>query len=61
MGSELPRVDLAGRGAQGVCAGQSHTCVLLDSGEVTCWGFNLYGQASDNNNRQHIFIFWHYD
>ncbi|CAM9192844.1 unnamed protein product, partial [Sphacelaria rigidula] len=50
MGSELPRVDLAGRGAQGVCAGQSHTCVLLDSGEVTCWGFNLYGQASDNNN-----------
>lgn len=48
MGSELPRVDLAGRPAQAVCAGQSHTCVLLDLGEVACWGFNFYGQASDD-------------
>lgn len=47
MGSSLPTVNLgSNRLAHAVCAGQSHTCVVLDSREVACWGYNRYGQAS---------------
>lgn len=45
MGDKLPAVDLGDNTVQEVAAGQSHTCVLLTSGEVACWGFNFYGQA----------------
>lgn len=48
MGEELSPVDLGGHTAQAVCAGQSHTCVLLDSKEVVCLGYNEFGQASDS-------------
>lgn len=46
MSSNLPEVDLGGNTVLQVAAGQSHTCVLLASGDVACWGFNEYGQAS---------------
>ncbi|CAM9901226.1 unnamed protein product, partial [Ectocarpus sp. 13 AM-2016] len=44
MSSNLPEVDLGGNTVLQVAAGQSHTCVLLASGDVACWGFNEYGQ-----------------
>lgn len=46
MSTNLPTVDLGDNTVLQVAAGQSHTCVLLASGDVACWGFNEYGQAS---------------
>jgi alpha-tubulin suppressor-like RCC1 family protein len=36
-------VDIGGTVVQ-VAAGGSHTCALLESGAVRCWGFAFYGQ-----------------
>lgn len=38
-------VDLgAGRTATAIAAGASHTCAILDTGQVRCWGVNASGQ-----------------
>jgi alpha-tubulin suppressor-like RCC1 family protein len=37
----------AGSGVVSVTAGGWHTCALLDSGAVKCWGFDYYGQVGD--------------
>jgi len=45
MGDTLPAVDLGtGRTATAITAANRHTCALLDTGQVKCWGYNLYGQ-----------------
>jgi E3 ubiquitin-protein ligase HERC3 len=46
MGIDLPVVDfgLAGSVARSVVAGPLHTCAILTTGEVFCWGNNQYGQ-----------------
>ncbi|CAM9624678.1 unnamed protein product [Hapterophycus canaliculatus] len=47
MAAALPIIDLGNKTVQEVAAGQSHTCVLFTSGDVSCWGYNHFGQASD--------------
>lgn len=50
MGNNLPAVDFgAGRAALQIVAGHSHSCARLDSGQVTCWGYNNYGQLGLGN------------
>jgi alpha-tubulin suppressor-like RCC1 family protein len=45
MGAALPTVDLGpGRTAVSLALGSSHTCALLDDGNVKCWGANDEGQ-----------------
>lgn len=36
-------------GVARVTAGFAHTCVILDSGPVYCWGFNLFGTLGDGS------------
>ncbi|MCS6913162.1 MAG: hypothetical protein RMK29_22200 [Myxococcales bacterium] len=54
MGDALPPVDLGtGRTARAIAAGGSHSCALLDNGQVKCWGMNFYGELGlgDSKNR----------
>ncbi|MFN7470785.1 MAG: hypothetical protein ACK5S9_03910 [Roseiflexaceae bacterium] len=45
MGTNWPAVDLgSGRTAIAVTAGNNHTCAILDTLAVKCWGRNDYGQ-----------------
>lgn len=47
MGSALAPVDLGTNTVQDVAAGQSHTCLVLNSGGVACFGYNYYGQVDE--------------
>ncbi|MEQ9229032.1 MAG: RCC1 domain-containing protein, partial [Parvibaculum sp.] len=38
-------VDLGpGRTATAISAGGGHTCAVLDTGQLRCWGFGAFGQ-----------------
>jgi alpha-tubulin suppressor-like RCC1 family protein len=51
MGDSLDPVDLGtGRTARAVSAGRFHTCVLLDTAQVKCWGRGLYGPLGSGGN-----------
>lgn len=40
--------------AVGVCGGVWHTCAVLDSGEVYCWGYNVTGALGSGNGTEEI-------
>ena len=45
MGINWPSVDLgSGRTALAMTTGDYHTCVILDTNAVACWGFGRFGQ-----------------
>ncbi len=50
MGDNLPAIDLGtGRTAVSINTGLSHTCALLDNGDLKCWGRNGAGQLGRGN------------
>eukprot|EP01062_Namystynia_karyoxenos_P010004 TRINITY_DN13548_c0_g2_i1.p1 TRINITY_DN13548_c0_g2~~TRINITY_DN13548_c0_g2_i1.p1 ORF type:complete len:1648 (+),score=271.41 TRINITY_DN13548_c0_g2_i1:71-4945(+) len=45
MGDNLPFLSLGtGRTAIALCAGDTHTCAVLDNGVMKCWGSNARGE-----------------
>jgi alpha-tubulin suppressor-like RCC1 family protein len=50
MGNNLASIALGtGRTAIQIAAGGSHTCALLDTHQIKCWGSNKYGQLGQGN------------
>jgi len=49
--NRLTPVSVSGlsSGVRAISAGERHTCALLNSGEVKCWGLNSFGQIGDNS------------
>ena len=48
--SSAVTVDLGtSRSATNVSVGVTHTCAVLDNGDLKCWGSNAYGQLGQSN------------
>lgn len=51
-GENTVGVDLgAGRTAEAITAGSYHSCAILDTGNLHCWGHNAYGQLGQGHPR----------
>jgi alpha-tubulin suppressor-like RCC1 family protein len=52
MGLQLTSVDVGGDVGQ-LSVGMKHTCAMLDTGQVKCWGWSWFGQLGqgDTDNR----------
>jgi hypothetical protein len=50
MGDNLPTVSLGtGRTARFVTVGSVHTCALLDTGTIKCWGHGAFGRLGNGD------------
>jgi alpha-tubulin suppressor-like RCC1 family protein len=51
LGANWPSVDLgSGRTARAITTGNYHTCAILDTYAVACWGQGTFGQLGYGNN-----------
>ena len=41
-------------GVRAIGVGQRHSCAVLDSGGIKCWGFNFAGQLGDGSNQDRL-------
>ncbi|MCH2109997.1 MAG: hypothetical protein MK135_11765 [Polyangiaceae bacterium] len=60
-GSEVADVVCKPEIEQLVTAGDRHSCALLDTGAVHCWGSNFYGQlgdGSENDSTTPVAVYW---
>ena len=37
-------IVMAGLYGSAIAAGSSHTCAIVNNGDVKCWGYNYFGQ-----------------
>jgi hypothetical protein len=55
MGDILPNVNLGtGRTAQAITSGDDHTCALLDTARLKCWGYGGNGQLGNGSTTANI-------
>lgn len=47
-------VNGLGGSVQAITAGAEHTCALLVTGGINCWGNNAYGQLGDGSGSDHV-------
>ncbi|WP_238613356.1 RCC1 repeat-containing protein [Candidatus Oscillochloris fontis] len=48
------QVEGLSSGVAAIATGYAHTCALITSGEVACWGWNWYGQLGDGTTNQRM-------
>lgn len=49
--SQAGLVNLNGVAVKDIALGENHTCALLQTGKVRCWGYGLYGQLGYGSNQ----------